>query len=171
MAAATGRLSTASRWTLYVLLVLMVLLVSVVCVWQIEVLSGKRMPNCDGSADDWHEQKTHYGIALADLLVLIPTTLLALGSFVRGRTLYAHYLFSMVAFWFVYTNIFTTATSLRFENPTIDLEWIIVFPFGIALGLAYLVWAVTHFDAVLFQYDNGTVSYTPIPDAAADRPR
>jgi len=154
-----------SRVTLYVLLALLGLYVCLICAWQVQVLAGKRKVNPDGSADDWHEQKTHYGIALADLLVLIPTTILAFYSFYRERMVFAHYLFSMLAFWFVYTNIFTTATSLRFWDPTIDLEWIIVYPFGIFLGLAYLCWAYVHFDA-LFRHHHDTI-YMVIPDVNA----
>jgi hypothetical protein len=42
----------------------------------------------------------------------------------------------------------TTATSLRFEKPKFTLNWIIAFPFGTLVGLAYLAWVVIHFDFI-----------------------
>jgi hypothetical protein len=42
----------------------------------------------------------------------------------------------------------TTATSLRFENPTINMQWFLTFPFGALVGLAYIVWTMVHFDAI-----------------------
>jgi hypothetical protein len=55
---------------------------------------------------------------------------------------------SLVAFWYVWANLMTTATSLRFERPRITLAWIVVYPSGCALGLAYLAWTIAHFDAL-----------------------
>ena len=154
-------LSKLSRWTMRVIISLMGLLVCVVVVWQGQVLGGKRMENPDGSADDWHEQRTHYGIAFADIVVLVPTTLTAFYCyFVWNKEAFAHYLFSLLAYWFIYTNLFCTTTSLRFESPSITFEWFIVFPFGILVGIAYLVWAMLHFD-VIFRSRTG---YTVIPD-------
>ena len=42
----------------------------------------------------------------------------------------------------------TTATSLRFHNPKITLMWFIVFPLGMLVGVATLIWTVMHFVAV-----------------------
>ena len=41
-----------------------------------------------------------------------------------------------------------SATSLLFENPRISPFWILVFPFGLVVGLAYLAWILIHFEAV-----------------------
>ncbi|KPK13396.1 MAG: hypothetical protein AMJ56_01955 [Anaerolineae bacterium SG8_19] len=61
---------------------------------------------------------------------------------------WGHYLLAWVSFWFVWANIMTTATSLRFEKPKITLIWFIVFPFGTLVGLAYFAWTVVHFDTI-----------------------
>ena len=37
---------------------------------------------------------------------------------------------------------------LRFEKPRVTFAWLLVFPFGALLGLAYLAWTVIHFEAV-----------------------
>ena len=58
------------------------------------------------------------------------------------------YALGMVSFWFVWANTMTTATSLRFERPKITLTWLVVFPMGAVVGLAYIVWSVIHFDAI-----------------------
>ena len=59
-----------------------------------------------------------------------------------------HYALTMAAFWFAWANVMTTATSLRFEKPKINLDWIVTFPFGILVGSSYLVWAIAHIDAI-----------------------
>ena len=65
-------LSPASQISLYILLALMGLFALLVFGWQIMILRGKAMKNPDGTVDDWHEQKTHYGIALADVFLACP---------------------------------------------------------------------------------------------------
>jgi hypothetical protein len=116
-------------------------------VWQFKVLRGEAMKNPDGSFDDWHEQKSHYGIAVADLLVACPANLLGiLLVFIRPQ--WGYYFLTLVSFWWVWANTMTTATSLRFENPKIDFRWFITFPFGILLGLAYIGWTVANFKIV-----------------------
>ncbi|UCD71821.1 MAG: hypothetical protein JSW70_02175 [Syntrophobacterales bacterium] len=62
-------LSFLSQIILYVLLALIGLLALIVWGWQIMVLQGKAMKNPDGSTDDWHKQKTHYGIAFAEIFL------------------------------------------------------------------------------------------------------
>jgi hypothetical protein len=57
---------------------------------------------------------------------------------------------ALVGFWFVWANIMTTATSLRFEQPKINLTWLLTCPFGILVGLAYVVWTLVHFNAIYF---------------------
>jgi len=105
------------------------------------------MKNPDGSSDGWHQQKTHYGIAIADIFLACPASIAGiLLVFVSPR--WGYYLLALVSFWFVWANIMTTATSLRFEKPRITLNWLIVFPSGILLGLAYIVWTIIHFDII-----------------------
>ena len=60
------------------------------------------------------------------------------------------FLLAMVAFWFVWANLMTTATSLRFENPKLSPNWWIAFPTGILVGLAYILWTFVHFDSIYF---------------------
>ena len=140
-------LSLLSRVTLYALLALIGVYTLLVWGWQIKVLKGKQMKNPDGSSDDWHQQKTHYGIALADIFLACPASIAGiLLVFLSPR--WGYYLLALVGFWFVWTNTMTTATSLRFEKPKITLNWLIVFPSGALLGLAYIVWTIIHFDII-----------------------
>jgi hypothetical protein len=140
-------LSLLSQISLYVLLALYGLLALIVWGWQVMVLKGKAMKNPDGSVDDWHEQKTHYGGAFADVFLACPATIVGIVLvFVSPR--WGYYLLAFISFWFVWANIMTTATSLRFEKPRINLVWFITFPFGSLLGLAYIVWTLVHFDNI-----------------------
>ena len=136
-----------SHISLYLLLTLMAILSLIVWGWQIMVLRGKAMSNPDGTFDDWHEQKICYGIALADVVLACPATIAGIVLvFVSPRA--GFYVLSMTSFWFVWANIMTTTTSLRFEKPKITFAWFIVFPFGIIVGLAMIVWMVIHFDRI-----------------------
>lgn len=140
-------LSLLSRVTLYALLALIGVYTLLVWNWQIKVLKGKEMKNPDGSSDDWHRQKTHYGIAIADIFLACPLSIAGiLVVFLSPR--WGYYLLALVGFWFVWTNTMTTATSLRFEKPRITLNWFVVFPSGILLGLAYIMWTVVHFQLI-----------------------
>ena len=140
-------LSLLSQVTLYVTLLIMGFLCIVIWDWQIKVLKGKPMKNPDGSFDNWHEQKTHYGIAIADIFLACPLNIVGIILvFVSPR--WGYYLLALVSFWWVWANIMTTATSLRFEKPKINLMWFLVFPFGILVGLAYIIWTVVHFDII-----------------------
>jgi hypothetical protein len=53
-----------------------------------------------------------------------------------------------VGVWMAWANVMTTVTSLRFEKPRITAEWLLVFPFGGLVGLAYVIWILIHFDNV-----------------------
>jgi hypothetical protein len=140
-------LSILSQISLYLLVALIGLYALLVTGWQVKVLKGKAMKNPDGSSDDWHQQKTHYGIAFADVFLACPASITGiLLVFVSPR--WGYYLLALVGFWFVWANIMTTATSLRFEKPRITLNWLIVFPSGIPLGLAYIVWTIAHFHVI-----------------------
>jgi hypothetical protein len=140
-------LSSLSQITLYVLLALMGLLSLIIGGWQIQVLRGKEMKNPDGTADSWQEQKIFYGIAVADIFLACPMNIVGIVLvFINLR--WGAYLLTWVSFWFVWANIMTTATSLRFEKPKITLNWIIVFPFGALVGLAYFIWTLVHFDII-----------------------
>lgn len=136
-----------SQIALYVLLALMGVFALIVFGWQIMILRGKAMKNPDGSSDDWHEQKTHYGIAVADVFLACPTCIVGIILvFLSPR--WGLYLLALVSFWFVWANVMTTATSLRFENPKLTLNWIIAFPFGFLVGLAYIVFTIIHFNTI-----------------------
>jgi hypothetical protein len=132
-----AELSLLSQISLYVLMALIGLYTLLVEGWQIMILKGKAMKNADGSSDDWHRQKTHYGIAIADV-------------FLTGPASIAGIVLVFVSFWFVWANIMTTATSQRFEKPKINLNWFMTTPFGILVGLAYIAWTVAHFDTIYF---------------------
>jgi len=140
-------LSLFSQLSLYVLLALIGLLVLIVWGWQIMVLRGKAMKNADGTTDDWHEQKIFYGIAFADIFVACPASIAAIVLvFVSPR--WGFMLLAWTSCWFVWANVMTTATSLRFEKPKFTLMWFISFPFGALVGLATIAWMVVHFETI-----------------------
>ena len=140
-------LSLFSQVSLYILMGIMGIICLLVWGWQIKVLKGKAMKNPDGSFDNWHEQKTHYGIAFADIFFACPINIAGIVLvFVSPR--WGYYLLALVSFWWVWANTMTTSTSLRFEKPKINLNWIIVYPFGILVGLAYILWTILNFDTI-----------------------
>ncbi len=143
-------LSLISQISLYVLLALMGLFSLLLWGWQIMILRGKAFNNPDGSKDDWHEQKTHYGIAFADVFVSCPANIIGIALvFLFPR--WGFYLLSMVSFWWIWANVMTTATSLRFYNPKRSLiTWLIGYPLGILVGLAFIVWTIVHFNDIYF---------------------
>ena len=57
----------------------------------------------------------------------------------KPGTRWGYYLLALVSFWWIWANTMTTTTSLRFEKPKSNLTWIIAYPFGILIGLAYIV--------------------------------
>jgi len=132
---------------LYIIIVLFGLLAILVLGWQLKVLRGKSMKNADGSVDDWHEQKLFYGIALADITIAVPFTLVGIVLIFIGLRI-GYYLTGLASFWFLWANIMTTATSLRFEKPNISVSWFIVFPFGAIVALAYIVWSLIYFQEI-----------------------
>ena len=123
------------------------LLTLIIWWWQAQVLKGKSMNNPDGSADDWNQQKTHYGIAFADVFVACPVTIAGI-ILVFVAPAWGHYLLILSSSWFVWANTMTTSTSLRFEKPKITLNWVIVFPTGILVGLAYIIWSIIHLELI-----------------------
>lgn len=140
-------LSSFSLISLYVLLALITILALIIWGWQIMVLRGKAMSNPDGTHDDWHEQKIFFGIALADVVLACPVTLAGVVLvFVNPRA--GFFILSMASFWFVWANIMTTATSLRFEKPKFTAAWFIAFPFGVIVGVAFIAWTLIHFDRI-----------------------
>lgn len=142
-----SELAVSSKIILYILLALIGILALVVWWWQIQVFQGKEMDNPDGSADSWHQQKIFFGIAAADIFIACPTSILGIALvFLSPR--WGIYLLTLVSFWFLWANVMTTVTSLRFEKPRITLNWLIVFPFGAVVGLAFIVWTVINFDAI-----------------------
>ena len=142
-------LSLISQISLYILLAIIGIICLIVWGWQIRVLKGKAMKNPDGSFDNWREQKTHYGIAFADIFFACPINIAGIVLvFISPR--WGYYLLALVSFWFVWANVMTTATSLRFEKPKINLNWFITFPFGILVGMAYIAWTVVHFNTIYF---------------------
>ena len=140
-------LSLLSKITLYILLGLMAPFALIVLGEQIKILRGGRFNNPDGSADDWHEQKMHYGVAFADAFLACPASIMGIILvFLSPR--WGYYILALASFWWVWGNVMTTATSLRFHNPRISLMWFITFPFGALVGLAYIVWTIIHFDTI-----------------------
>ena len=140
-------LSSLSQITLFILLALIGLLSLIIGGWQIQILRGKEMKNADGTVDSLQEHKIFYGMAIADIFLACPLNIIGIVLvFVNLR--WGVTLLTWVSFWFVWANIMTTATSLRFEKPKITLNWLIVFPFGVLVGLATFIWTLVHFDII-----------------------
>ena len=136
-----------SQVSLYILLVIMGLFCLIIWHWQLRVLKGNAMKNADGTFDSWHEHKIFYGIAFADAFIACPAHVVGIVLvFVSPR--WGFYMLALVSFWWVWANTMTTSTSLRFASPKITLNWIIAFPFGILVGLAYIAWTFIHFDRI-----------------------
>ena len=136
-----------SQISLYFLLAMLGTLALVIALCQYRVLRGEALKNPDGSVDDWHEQKAHYGMAFADVFVACPVTLAGIVLVVDGSR-WGFYLLTLSAAWLVWTNVMTTANSLHFEKPRINLVWLITFPLGGLIGLTWIIWTVIHFDRI-----------------------
>lgn len=132
-------LTPIARTALIVLLALMGLFAVLIFVWQILVIRGRSMRNPDGTVDDWREQKILYGMAVADVFWACPVTFSGIALIAMG-SVWGTLLAAAAAFWFIWSNLMTTVTSLRFENPRITLSWIVVYPTGILVGAGYLAW-------------------------------
>ena len=140
-------ISPAGKIILYTDIIIFGILCILLFFWQLNVLRGRSMKNPDGSADDWHEQKIFYGIALSDLTLAVPLTLLGIILIFLNNE-YGYYITAMTAFWFVWINAACTITSLKFHKPKITVMWFIVFPFGAIIGLIYLVWSLVYFNRI-----------------------
>jgi hypothetical protein len=140
-----------SKIILYTDLLLMGLMAVIVWPWQLLVLKGRAMKNPDGTADDWHEQKVFYGLAVADLAVAVPVTLTGIILIFWGWGL-GYYLTGLASFWMVYANVMTTANSLRFEKPQITLLWFFTFPLGAILGAVYFLWSLVYFEEIFRKF-------------------
>jgi hypothetical protein len=136
-----------SELTLYVLLLLFGLFTLILGWFQFNVFRGRAMNNPDGTVDDWHEQKILFGMAIGDLVIICPITILSI-ILILVENEWGFFILSLVSFWYVWVNLAFTLTSLRFENPRITAEWIVAFPFGSILGFAYLVWILINFSVI-----------------------
>ena len=143
-----SELSLFSQAILYVLLAAIGFFALVILWFQINVFRGKRMPNPDGSADDWHEQKIFYGISVADILFACPLGIATVFLVLSGSP-WGFYLLPAHGFYFLWANTMTTATSLRFHNPEFTLMWFVVFPLGALVGAATLIWSAVYFAETL----------------------
>jgi hypothetical protein len=140
-------LSSGSLIVLYLLLTLIAVFAVIILWAQIGVIRGRPFKNPDGTKDDWAEQKIFYGIAWADVAIACPASLVGL-VLVFTAPRWGFYTLALVSFWFLWANVMTTVTSLRFERPKITLQWLIVFPAGAVVGLGYIVWTFCHFETI-----------------------
>ncbi len=141
------KLPVESRIALYVLLAAIAGFTLLVLWAQLGVIKGKPFENPDGTRDDWREQKIFYGIAWADIVVACPVSIAAL-IMIFTAPRWGFYTMGLVCFWFVWANVMTTVTSLRFEKPRVTLSWVVVFPLGTVIGLAFIIWTLAHFDTI-----------------------
>ncbi len=89
---------------LYVIIVMFGIICIILCGWQLMVLRGKSMKNPDGSVDDWHEQKLFYGIAIADITIAVPVTLIGIILILLNWRI-GYYLTGLACFWYLWANI------------------------------------------------------------------
>lgn len=135
----------AGRIVLYLIIVPFGLVTIMLWFWQLMIFRGKTFKNPDGSVDSWHDQKLTYGIAVADLTVAAPTTLIGIGLIFAGWRL-GYYLMGLASFWGLWANAMTTATSIRFENPRQSpVVWFLAYPGCFLLSLAYIGWSIWYF--------------------------
>jgi hypothetical protein len=142
-----ARLPLDSRIILYILLSAIAAFTLIVLWAQVGIIRGRPFENPDGTKDDWREQKIFYGIAWADIFVACPISIAAL-IMIFTVPRWGFYMMGPVSFWFLWANVMTTVTSLRFERPRITVQWIIAFPLGALLGLTYIIWMLAHFDTI-----------------------
>ncbi|MBP7831133.1 MAG: hypothetical protein KA248_14590 [Kiritimatiellae bacterium] len=140
-------LTVFARWSLYGLLGLMGVFCLILWVVQLKIMRGGVFRNPDGSQDDWHQQPTHYGIAFADVFVACPANVVAVALAFAGSR-WGFYLLALASFWWIWANVMTTATSLKFYKPKITVTWFLAYPFGALVGLAYVALTFAHFDAL-----------------------
>jgi len=136
-----------SRVILYGVFSIMGLFVVLVFCWQIGILRGRELKNPDGSVDSWKQQDTHYGIAIADILIACPVNAIGIALALAGSR-WGFYMVALVSFWWVWANVMTTATSLRFHKPRLTPMWFIVFPLGVVIGVTYIAWTIVYFDVI-----------------------
>ena len=136
-----------SQIILYVILALFAFMCTIIFLWQVKVIRGKSMNNADGSVDDWHEQKLFYGIAIADIFIAVPLTVVGIVLILLDWAV-GYYVTGLAALWFLWANVMTTATSLRFEKPKITVMWFVAFPLGAISGLAYIIWSLIYFQEI-----------------------
>lgn len=140
-------LSHASLIWLWVIAGVLAVMSIILFMVQFKVMTGGRYENPDGSVDDIRETPLLFGICLADVVFILPLTLL--GVVVLFFDLQVGvFLLSLGALIFFYANLAFTATSLRFRQPKITLMWFVTFPMGILAGLAMLFWVALHFKAL-----------------------
>lgn len=132
---------------LYIIISLFGLMCVVLWGWQLMVLRGRSMKNPDGTVDDWHEQKLFHGIALADIIIAVPVALVGI-TFIFLNWRIGYFLTALASFWYLWANVMTTATSLRFEKPKFTFSWLFTFPFQVVLALSYLIWVLYYFEVI-----------------------
>lgn len=131
----------------YSLITIMGIYSLLIFIWQIKVLQGRAMTNVDGSLDSWRQQKIMYGIAFADVLIACPANFAGI-TLLFYQPRWGFYLLALVGFWWLWANVMTTATSLKFEKPVMTISWFLIYPFGAIVGLCYLVFTFIHFDTI-----------------------
>ena len=114
---------------------------------QTQTLRGKFFKNPDGSSDDWQKEHIMYGIAVADIVLACPVGIVGIVLALCGSH-WGFFILAAIAFYFVWANTMTTVTSIKFYDAKFTLAWFFVFPFGILIGLAYIVWIVIHFKTI-----------------------
>ena len=113
-------ISSKSRWILYLIVSVMTLQIVGVELWQIEVIRGIRMEFPMGAQMTGTNNRHITVLPLPTYSFAFQYTVYVASAFCAWshRTALARYLFSMMGFYLVYCDIFTTITSLGFGSQT-----------------------------------------------------
>ncbi len=107
--------------------------------WQVMVVLGNPMANPDGTVDTIAEPLT-FGFVLADLAVAIPIGILGIIGMLLQKK-WGLILSAMFSFFLFYMNVAGTAASLwGGGTDVITLEWLLIYPSGCVVGLAFWIW-------------------------------
>ena len=107
--------------------------------WQIMVLLGNPMANPDGTVDTIAEPLT-FGFALADLAIAIPVAILGIVGMLLHKK-WGLILSAMFTLFLFYMNFAGTAASLWGSGfDVITLEWLLLYPAGCVVAIAFWIW-------------------------------
>ena len=124
---------------LFVVFLLFAVYIVALGYWQIMVLLGNPMANPDGTVDSLADP-LFFGFAVADLAVMIPAAILGIVGMLMQKK-WGLFLSAMFSFLIFYMSFAVTASSLWSNGfNVITLEWLLLFPSGCVVAVAFWIW-------------------------------